>query len=205
MSEDRSAFAGSIVARWARSLHPDPDSPHHRGDVAARARLRRAATPAEALADPACVELVGALREAQDPGLAHRLERELDRAGRSRLGYAPLLERIGTLAAVLAAADRPARRGLRFATALGRPGAGDQQLYTPIRFTALLNAEPGEAQLRALRRAATRLRAADRSFDVPAFASDLLRWGDRVRIAWTFQYHQEALATPASAETESPE
>lgn len=204
MRDDGLGSAGAITARWARGLHPDPEPPHHRGDVAARARLRRAATLAEALADPACVELVGALRGTQDEIIARKLERELDRASRSRLDDAPMLGRIGTLAAVLASADRPAHAARRFATALGRPEAGNQPLYTPIRFTALLNAEPGEAQLRALRRAAMRLRTAGQRFDVAAFARDVLRWGEQIRIAWTYQYHQEALATPAPSETESP-
>ena len=117
-------------------------------------------------------------------------------------GGSPILDGMGTLAGVLASADRPVASGAprpsRFAEALGQRGEREAPLYAPIRFTALLNTRSGEERLRALRRAVLRLRAAKRPFDIGRFAADLLHWSERTRLEWTFQYHQRAFAAPAA-------
>lgn len=113
--------------------------------------------------------------------------------------------RFALIAGVLAERRGPQSVPSSFMHAVGgSPDAGERKL-SPLRFQALMTAldkGSGEEKMRALRRAMTM--AADKDFNLHAFARDLLYWSDNARIDWTFDYfgkHHQPVA--ANAETQS--
>lgn len=155
-----------------------PDEGASRADFA---RLRRCASPTEALLEPAAYDLV--CRIAGDD--ARRDWRAMQAA---------------TAAAVLAHVreDDP---GMPFATRLGQSSdrtGGQQPVMSPLRFARLIDAAPGQEQLDAFRRA---VQLARRQANVEDIGQALLWWNERTRIDWTFHYHGAGFAAPRSTET----
>ena len=148
------------------------------GDPAALARLRRAASPLEALMVDAAHDLALRLRRGERDWLA-----------------------IGTLAATLAHVKTHDRRPV--AAIFGEPLSVDSRRVSELRFRRLLQAEDGTERMAALRRAfaLTGGRA-----NVADLADSLLYWTERTRTRWLFQYYgatppQADAAAPADLET----
>lgn len=169
--------AVDAAASWWHALQPDPET-HRPGDRAALARLRRCASVAEAMVEPAAMAL-------------------FRRVGATHPGDLP---RIATLAAVLAhlrkdtPEDRVARR-------LGPdyPEAPETALMSPLRFRRLMEAGSGEEQLTAFRRmvglAGGRLPLRD-------LARSLLDWNDERRRRWIYDYWNAGQPATAPAAEE---
>lgn len=187
----------SIILDWWREHAPDqrPEDEtaeketKRKTDRAVFARLRRCATPSEALLEPAAIDLAIRL------GLRADADRRFDRA-----------EAVGTVAAALAHV-RTHDTEQSFAERLGEKVSGDQRLLSPLRFQRLIQAEPGPRQLDAMRRA---IAQAKRRANVGQLGADLFDWsdlfrGDRIRTRWTFHYHGAGAAAPARAEVASLE
>lgn len=185
MSENGQRAVGPVVAGWWRRLHPDASG--RGGDRGALARLRRAASPQEALLEGSVVQLHGEVCKA---------------LARDRLPEHQI-EALATLAGVLAAV-RPgdgAGGGAapRFAAALGK-NTGDRALMSPQRFTALLRAADWGERMRHLRRAVALL--GNVRVDVVRFADDLFHWDDGTRRRWVFDYYQQAPAESGEPQTQ---
>lgn len=190
MTKEEGKPLRQAVASWWRALHPDDEG--RRGDRAAAARLRRAGSLFEVMVEGEAIRLYG---------------RACDALGRTALSDR---EGIGIAIAVgVLAAVKPAARPdyTRFATMLGRTAEGrpprenERALFSPLRFAALVRADDPEERLRHLRRAVALARG--RSFDVPRFAEDMLRWSDETRRRWIFEYHQQGRAAPVEPEADS--
>lgn len=178
------------VMTWWRSLYPDAQT-GRRGDAGARAAMRRADSPFQALLLPACHDLLRLLR---DKGVSP-----------GRLSDAHL-KRLATAAAVICEC-RDDRTGPRsFAGALGAVSEGERAALSPLRFQALMatmDRADGTEQMTALRRALAH--AKDAPFNVRGFVRDLLVFSDETRIRWTFDYHgtnREVLPADPVSETE---
>lgn len=174
---------GTAALSWWRRLHPDASGKG--GDRGALAQLRRAATPGEVLLLPQAIALWGEIREVL-----------------KRWPSDPETESVAIVAGALAGV-RPQEGRLSqtpFATVLGqrpdgkRPETGDRAVMSASRFASLMRASDGEERLRHLRRAIALLGST--SFSVHDFADDLLRWNDRTRQNWIFQYYQQGAAAP---------
>lgn len=163
---------------WWRRHSPDISDG---ADRAVFARLRRCATPVEAL------------MEAPSILLARRLGIQADEDAK--------LERIGTIAAVLAHV-RQDDVGTHFAARLGQGESDDAKRLSRLRFGALMAAEPGPRQLEAFRRAVA---IADHKGDVEGIGRSILYWGERTRARWTFEYWGAGAAAQAllTAETDA--
>ncbi|MFG1479834.1 type I-E CRISPR-associated protein Cse2/CasB [Xanthobacter sp. V4C-4] len=103
--------------------------------------------------------------------------------------------RLAALASLLAAVER--HDGHRIARALG---AGDAPPLSHLRFQRLIRSD-GDALALALRRA---LPLVGHACNVAALGEDFLRWDERVRVRWCFDYFGKAPpdAAPAVSETE---
>jgi len=174
---------GAKALAWWGELRGDPDTGRP-GDRAAMARLRRAASIVEAMAEPAVLDLY------------------------RRLGFGPApcearvrLPTVAVVAMVLAhvrecEARHPARTiGLR------TPSDDDPPLK-PLRFRRLLTIDDDEELVRDMRRLVA---IADRKVDVAGLARALLQWNDperrdRVRADWAFHYYAAGEAAPAAAD-----
>lgn len=195
--------AAVIVGRWWRRLHPDE---HGRGDRGPRARLRRCASPAQALLEPETLRLIDGLRSVKaerDKALCERIDRALAVAragcGEQAVGAQDdVLAGIACLAACLAMVEPPAGKpgpAPNFATCLGQtsdgwaPQEGEQPRHSRLRFARLLQAENWSDRQRELRRALKVL--GDARFDVRRFGQDLLWWDDNARRRWVLAYHQQ--------------
>ena len=150
--------AAAVVEEWWRRLNSE-DTGRRGARRAALARLRRAATPLEAMQEPEALRLIV------------RLPR-----------YPP--ERVAILAGVLACVretdDRPVAR------AIGRESLDDEKaIMAEVRFRRLLQARPAEL-LDPMRRlvALTKWRV-----NVYDLSYTVLHWGDRVRKRWIFDYY----------------
>jgi len=149
-----------------------------KGDPGALARLRRAATPVEALTEGRAVELA------------------------ILLGVAPQdherLKRIGALAHVLAHVKD--HRDGRMAEMLGPDDKGENAAMSTLRFQRLLAART-PAELMSRMRGAVRL--LDGSANILDLAEAFCWWGDNIRIRWTYAYwgasHAAPPATPAAS------
>ena len=155
--------AVDAAAAWWRDLQPDPDT-QRRGDRASLAKLRRCATVAEAMSEPAAVALfrrIGATRPDE-------------------------LCCIATLAAVLAHLREDPAEG-RVARRLGPdyPEAPETARMSPLRFRRLLEAAPGDDQLTAFRRMVA---LAGGSLPLRDLARSLLDWNDERRRRWIYDY-----------------
>lgn len=185
-----SAIPAALIAAWRR-LYPDPDTKWP-GDPGARAALRRAATPEALLVEPAFHALLHRMKAlGVDFGAGNSSS---ERYLRLALVAGVLAERRGTQSALSS-----------FMHAVGGSPDADDRKLSALRFQALMTAldkGTGEEKMRTLRRVMTM--AADKDFNLHAFARDLINWSDDARIDWTFDYfgkHHQPVA--AKAETQS--
>lgn len=191
--------AAAIIRRWWRRHQPRlPDgSRNPEADRAAMARLRRASV-ADALADPAVLDLYRSLGlGASDRALAERL---------------PWVAAAATVLAHVredAPADAAGRR-THPARAAGRKHFDDPPetaIVKPVRFRRLMTARNVEEVERQMRRLVAVLPPG--AIDVGALGRSILAWpdperGDRTRTRWAFEYHAAGEATPPDAETATP-
>lgn len=161
MTESSRQRPGVVAAAWWQSLQPRPDGSG--GDRAALARLRRAATVAEAAAEPATLDLCRRLR--------------LDWRG-----LAPVALTASVLAHVREdAPSLPAARQLGPKTV----GATDAAMSW-LRFRRLIQAETDDDRLTAFRRAVA---LAGGRLNVSDLARSLLTWNEGQRRRWLYAYH----------------
>ena len=164
----------SAAHNWWRALQPydDQGKPNWTGDRAALARLRRASVPAEALLEPAVLDLY------------------------RKLGFTMLsgemLAQTAVAAMVLAHARNESR--VHPAQAVGRANFADKEFETtamkPLRFQRLLSAREPDELVREMRRL---VQLAGNEINVRQLAVDILRWrdpdrGDQVRTRWGYEY-----------------
>lgn len=157
------------AAVWWRQLQPNfaNGERNPQGDRAALARLRRCATVAEAMQEPATIELFRALQW-HDP--EH-------------------LPKVALVAAVLASV-REAKSG-RFARAIGpeNPSAPETAIVKPLRFRRLMEAQTDDERLTALRRAVA---LAGHKANPGDLARALLDWTEARKRSWIFDYWNAA-------------
>ena len=168
------------VAAWWHGLQPDP-ARKWPGDRAALARLRRCASVAEAMQEPATMLLF----------------RRCGAAGPADL------PRVALVAAVLAHVriDQP---GQRVARQIGpdSPENPETALLKPLRFRRLMEAASPDERLAAFRRLVA---IADRVLNVHDLAAALLNWDDRRRQRWVYDYWNAGAApAPDNAPAEEP-
>ena len=174
------ALAATLAQEWWRRLQPDSarGNPQERGgDRAALARLRRAASLAEIMAEEATIDLWRSIGSDDTQQL----------------------QRVAVIAHVLAHVrkhdDEPTvmRR-------VGRRSYGDADsaklALKPIRFRRLLAAREDEELMREMRRL---VQMADRRLDVGHLAASLLFWSDTTRARWAFDYFAATHAQPQAA------
>jgi CRISPR system Cascade subunit CasB len=147
---------------WWREMQPDP--PARPGDRAAVARLRRCATVAEAMQDPAAIALfrrLGATVPDDLPG-------------------------VGLAAAVLAHVrdDRPAHTVAR-RVGPDSPDKPETALLKPLRFRRLMEASTDDERLTAFRRLVA---LAGGTLSVADLSEALLDWDDKRRQRWVYDY-----------------
>lgn len=168
---------GAVTLAWWRALRGDPER-GEAGDRAALARLRRCATPTEAMAEPATLHLYRVLGFGSDEA-----------------NYR--LPTVAVLAMVLAHVREHAPGHPMRAVGLKSPQDEDPKLK-PIRFRHLLTIADDEDLAREMRRVVA---LADRKLDVAELARALLRWNDtyqrdRIRAEWAFHYYAAGDAAP---------
>ncbi len=169
---DALQHAVDAAAAWWHALQPDPGT-QRPGDRATLAKLRRCATVAEAMTEPATIAL-------------------FRRIGATRPNDLPC---IATLAAVLAHVREDVPEG-RVARRLGPdyPDAPETARMSPLRFRRLLEAEPGDDQLTAFRRMVA---LAGGSLPLRDLARALLDWNDERRRRWIYDYWNAGQPTTA--------
>lgn len=152
---------------WWRTITPDP--PHHDGDRAARAQLRRCATVAEAMAEPATLALF------------RRCSGEHERD----------LVAVALTAAVLAQVKED-RAEMSVARLIGpeTPDKPETALLKPLRFRRLLEAATPDECLIAFRRLVA---IADGRLSVGDLARSLFDWtnphrAEATKRRWIFNY-----------------
>jgi CRISPR system Cascade subunit CasB len=157
--------AGALA--WWRAITPDP--PHHDGDRGARARLRRCATVAEAMTEPATLTLFRRCG-AEDP--------------RDLVAVA--------LAATVLAHVRADRGDMSVARLVGpeSPDKPETALLKPLRFRRVLEAETPDDCLTAFRRLVA---IADGQVSVGDLARSLFDWtnphrAEAAKRRWIFAY-----------------
>ena len=150
----------AIANEWWRELTSE-ESGRRGARRAALARLRRASTPLEILQEPEALRLI------------RRLPHEKP-------------DRVAILAGILAHVREPDDQ--RVARAIGRSSLDDDKpaLMSEARFRRLLQV-PGDELLDAMRRL-LRLTKGKANVDDLSFA--VLRWGDRVKERWIFEYYR---------------
>jgi CRISPR system Cascade subunit CasB len=176
---------GQIARRWWETLQNTrkDGTANPARDPAALARLRRAATPIDALEEPSVFDLYKKL-------------------GFSRVDFERRLPRVAVTAAVLAhirtdGGDKGFRR--RFAEMLGQ--GGERRLMSELRFKRLLAATEDQDLLVTFRRAVAL--AGKKDIDVGDVASSLLDWSERRRMRWAFDYYGASIAAPKQNATAS--
>ena len=139
-----------------------PDSAQPGTHRAALARMRRAATPIEVMQEPEALRLIA------------RMPRHPDR--------------VATLAGVLAFVRESEER--RVARAIGRTALDDDQsaLLSESRFRRLLQVEDDEL-MEPMRRL---VRMAKGTLNVRDLSSAILKWDDKVKKRWIFDYYHVA-------------
>lgn len=149
----------AIANEWWRELTSE-ESGRRGARRAALARLRRASTPIEILQEPEALRLITRLPH-ENP------------------------DRVAILAGVLAQVRQPDDQPI--ARTIGRTSLDDDQsaLMSEARFRRLLQV-PGDELLDAMRRL-VRLTKGTANVDSLSFA--VLRWGDRVKKRWIFEYY----------------
>ena len=177
MSETQSKSPGVVCAGWWRQTFGDDDG-------AARmvhARLRRCATPAEALTIEAVHDLNAHLRVA---------------------GYRPGADRLALVAIVLAHVAESGNR--RLAEVFGQRESKDgPRALSELRFQTLIHTTDCIGLIAPLRRAMAIVRLTP--VHVAALAADLYRWNENVRTGWCFQYYGASDAVPVQSETDLEE
>lgn len=182
-------LAGQVIAAWGE-LYPDLER-KRRGDPGARAALRRAASPEALLIEEAFYDLLARMR---DGGC--------DFSGWPAKRYLRLALVLGALA------ERRADRadGPPLAEVLGGKAKPEDRLLKPLRFQSLIAAldreVDGEALI-ALRRT-LKLAADKEKIDLYRLVRDLMNWGQRTRIDWTFAYFGQS-DRPAPARKQATE
>lgn len=165
---------GGIVIDWWRSSLGRDDG----GARAARARLRRCESPAEALA----------VAETHD--LNARLK---------RLDQNPTSDQLTLLATVFARLSGV--DGEKLATQLGRQAMRDgPRALSELRFQSLIRTRSRRDLMAPLRRSLAVL-GANPACDGHALAEDLYFWNDGVRNRWCFQYFGAEFAEISQEET----
>jgi CRISPR system Cascade subunit CasB len=177
------AQVGGRARAWWRDLQPQShEGQPQAGDRAALARLRRCATPADAMIEEATLALF------------------------RRLGLGPAdvgrLPRVALIAMVLAHV-RANAEGEPAARAVGRASLEDAESarMSALRFRRLLAARQDDELAQQMRRLVTL--APDRRINVGDLAAALFFWGDKVRQRWTFEYYAAGAAAPRDAEPEA--
>jgi CRISPR system Cascade subunit CasB len=184
----------SVARAWWRALQPHDDQgrPNWSGDRGALARLRRASSPADALVEPAVLDLY------------------------RKLGFLGLSgERLAltAVAAITLAHVRKDDRNKHPAASVGRAIFADKEFETaamkPMRFQRLLSARGPDDLVREMRRL---VQLAENEIDVGRLAADILNWrddeaGDRTRTRWAYEYLAAGRDAPDadSTPTASPE
>jgi CRISPR system Cascade subunit CasB len=154
----------NATVQWWRDLQPDPER-NRSGDRAALARLRRCATVAEAMQDPAAISL-------------------FQRCG----GAGPKdLPAAGLTAAVLAHVRDDDRENPVIARRIGPDNTdkAETALLKPLRFRRLLEAELPDERLAAFRRLAALARG---KVNVRDLAGALLDWSEGRQRRWVYEY-----------------
>ena len=190
--EKPASLAASLIASWRR-FYPDPETGWP-GDSGGRAALRRATAPEDVLMEPAFHAMLNRMKASGaefGPGNQQFMQFAL-------------------IAGVLAERRDTQGGPISFMEAVGGSPDGDERKLSALRFQALMAAlerGSGEDKMRTLRRAMKM--AADKPFNLQAFARDLIHWSARTRIDWTFDYfgrrHQPAAAEPQFKSTEAEE
>ncbi len=173
-----------VARRWWEMLQNTRNgTPNPTRDPAALARLRRAATPIDALEEPSVFDLYKKLGFSRS---------EVDRR----------LPRVAAAAAVLAHIRTDAEPGggyrRRFAEMLGQ---GERPIMSPLRFKRLLAATEDQDLMIAFRRAV--MLAGARNINVGDVAASILDWSDRRRMRWAFDYYGAGIAAPKQSDTAS--
>lgn len=184
MTQPNDNDRAGLALKWWLGLQPKTADDGRRlpGDRPAVARLRRATSTAEALAEPATARLCRSL------GVT---------------ATSPDLDRVAALAVVLAHV-RTDDRTKKFAAAIGIPAGGDpvknagDAKVKRTRFLNLVKARSGEEIMTAFRRVVAIL---GNTANVRDLARLILGWrddeaGDRLRAIFSFEYHGAALAAP---------
>ncbi len=170
MTADNTASDGARA--WWRDLQRHLDGkPNPRADPGALARLRHCTGPAEAMAEPATLDLFRRLGR-RDP---------LD------------LPRVAVIALVLAYVRTDAGPGQK---AIQAVGSFPDSTLSRLRFRRLLACRDDDDLAREMRRFVV---LADRTVNVGDLADSLLRWSDRTRANWAFHYYGAGFAAPAAA------
>lgn len=176
MIPDRTRATNAAVAWW-RGLQPNAETGAP-GNRAALARLRRAATVLDVMAEPETIDL-------------------FRRTGATAYVDLPA---VALLAGVLAHV-REDRHGQDVARLLGpeRPDAPDTALMSPLRFRRLLEAVEPDERLAAFRRMVA---LADGRVPVFDLARSLLDWTEERRRRWIYNYWNAGLPVAAPAAEE---
>ncbi|MVA25248.1 type I-E CRISPR-associated protein Cse2/CasB [Agrobacterium vitis] len=178
------------IMTWWRSLYPD-DQTKRRGNAGARAALRRADSPFQALLLPACHDLFRLLRDrGVSPG---------------RLSDAHL-KRIAMAAALICECPGTVTGPKSFASAMGNASEGERARLSPLRFQGLMatmDRADGAEQMTALRRALAHVK--DAPFNVRGLVRDMLWFSNQTRIDWTFDYYGTRRDAPSAAISENEE
>ena len=160
--------------RWWRDMTPDPASGRS-GDRGALARLRRCATVAEAMREPATFDLF----------------RRCGGSGHWDLPSAALA------AAVLAHVRNDDREHAYVARRIGPddPDKPETALLKPLRFRRLMEASTEDERLTAFRRLVA---LASGKLNVRGLADALLHWTEERQRRWVYDYWNADVRTPTS-------
>ena len=175
MTESPQKGAGAIAADWWKDLNP-PDPEQQTGaKKAALAELRRAATPLEALREPAALRLIQRLPHYRDK------------------------DRLAALAGILAWVREDDDSTV--ARAIGRDSLddGEPPAMSEARFRRLMQIESNDGDLMDAMRRLVRLTG--RKVNVQDLADSILYWGDSIRKRWIFDYYGVGRAAPSDPST----
>ena len=167
------SLSTNAAAAWWRDLQPSADGLRP-GNRAALARLRRCATVAEAMQEPATIALFQRCR-----------------------GTAPWqLPEVGLAAAVLAHVRDDDRDHPRIARRVGPENTDKPEtaLLKPLRFRRLMEADLPDERLAAFRRLVA---LAGGKLNVSDLAIALLRWNEQTRQSWVYDYWNAGQPTAA--------
>ena len=180
MSDPSYGHVAAAARGWWRDLQPTETQ---KGDRAALARLRRSASPRDAMVEPATLALFRRL------GL--NSPRKLPKAAVIAMTLAHVREDEAP------GEEKKRRHPIR---RVGRPTMEneDDAIMKPIRFRRLLACRDDDDQaLDELAREMRRFVAlAGKKLDVGELAASLFFWNDRTRARWAFEYFAAGQAAP---------